>query len=113
MSIIVETDTLPQHIYSEMVSQYKFSNPFLKLDTQRYDVHILKSAESCIRSFIDLQSELSVKKIYETSDYFCGAINYYKSLGFNLSAFVPNNAGHFPVLVETGCLMINNKHLSD
>ncbi len=110
-SITVQTDSLA-NVYEELLSQYNFSNPFLKLDTQGYDVHILKSSENCISAFVGLQSELSVKKIYKDSVYFCDAIKYYESLGFTLCAFVPNNAGHFPILIETDCLMINNKYLS-
>jgi FkbM family methyltransferase len=110
ISIIVETDIL-ENIYNELLSQYDFSKPFLKLDTQGYDVHILKNAGNCINSFVGLQSELAIKKIYEDSVYYFDAIKYYESLGFTLSAFVPNNPGHFPILVETDCLMINNNYL--
>jgi hypothetical protein len=37
------------------------------------------------------------------------AIALYESCGFTLSSFVPNNEGHFPILVETDCIMINDK----
>lgn len=83
----------------------------LDQNTQGYDVHILKNAGNCITCFVGLQSELSIKKIYQDSVYFCEAIKLYESLGFTLSAFVPNNAGHFPILVETDCIMINNNYL--
>jgi FkbM family methyltransferase len=109
--ISVKKDNL-NNVYTELLDAYSFKKPFLKLDTQGFDIEIVKHAKDCIGSFIGLQGELAVKKIYSDSVYFCDAIKFYESLGFTLSAFVPNNAGHFPLLVETDCLMINNQYLS-
>jgi FkbM family methyltransferase len=109
-TIIVKTDIL-NNAYAELLDAYSFKRPFLKLDTQGFDVSIIKHAKDCIDSFIGLQSELAVKKLYSDSVYFFDAIKFYESFGFVLSSFVPNNAGHFPLLVETDCLMINEKHL--
>ena len=40
---------------------------------------------------------------------FRDAITLYERCGFSLSSFVPNNSGHFPLLVEMDCIMINNR----
>ena len=61
-----------------------------------------------LKSFIGIQSELAVQKLYDHSMDFRDAISTYESYGFSLSAFVPNNAGHFPRLIETDCVMIRN-----
>ncbi len=58
-----------------------------------------------LREFIGLQSELSIKRLYADTPDFVEALAYYRSQGFELSAFVPNNLGHFPVLLETDCIM--------
>ena len=55
--------------------------------------------------FVGLQSELAIKRIYERSLDFREALTFYQSLGFELSALIPNNAGHFPVLIEIDCIM--------
>ena len=109
-SIIIKTDKL-DNVYTEICNLYKFKKPFLKLDTQGFDVEIVNHANNCIRKFVGLQSELAVKRLYESSVYYHDAIKCYESYGFTLCAFVPNNAGHFPLLIETDCLMINEKHL--
>ncbi|MDF2810086.1 MAG: hypothetical protein K0S56_1117, partial [Microvirga sp.] len=31
---------------------------------------------------------------------------------FRLSAFVPNNSGHFPRLIEMDCIMFNQRFLA-
>jgi hypothetical protein len=39
---------------------------------------------------------------------FRSAITLYEECGFHLSAFVPNNVGHFPQLIETDCIMVRD-----
>lgn len=85
-----------------------FQRPFLKMDTQGFDVQIVQGAPDTAREFIGLQSELAVKKLYEDSMDFRDAITVYEQCGFELSAFVPNTAGHFPRLIELDCIMLRS-----
>jgi len=101
----IETATLAA-IYEKYQRQFGFRRPFLKLDTQGLDTEILRGSAHVLPSFVGLQSELSIKKLYDKSMDFRDAITLYESLGFELSALVPNNEGHFPVLVEIDCIMI-------
>jgi FkbM family methyltransferase len=86
--------------------QYGFKRPFLKLDTQGFDVRIVRAGASVITEFVGLQSEMAIAKLYADSVDFREALAYYESLGFALSAFVPNNDGHFPKLLEVDCIMV-------
>jgi FkbM family methyltransferase len=114
-SISVKTETLSS-AFDRLRQKHSFARPFLKLDTQGYDVAVLKSGLDVLPNFLGLQSELAIKKIYEQSTDFQAALALYHSLGFELSAFVPNNAGHFPALVEIDCIMLRKdimaRHLS-
>jgi FkbM family methyltransferase len=101
----VDTLTLAA-VYEKYHRRYEFQRPFLKLDTQGLDVEIVTSNKSILQKFVGFQSELAVKKIYEQSEDFKRAIAIYSDLGFELSALVPNNAGHFPTLIEIDCIMI-------
>lgn len=92
--------------YERYQNRYGFQRPFLKLDTQGLDLEILTGSASILQKFVGFQSELAVKKIYETSEDFRRAIAIYSDLGFDLSALVPNNLGHFPTLIEIDCIMI-------
>ena len=92
--------------YERYQRRYGFQRPFLKLDTQGLDLEILTGSASILQKFVGFQSELAVKKIYETSEEFRKAIAIYSDLGFELSALVPNNLGHFPTLIEIDCIMI-------
>ena len=103
--ISVQTDTL-SNVYRRLKNDLNFERPFLKLDTQGLDVEIVKSGRDIIRDFVGLQSELSIRRIYEDSVDFREAISLYQELGFEMSALVPNNAGSFPILVEMDCIMV-------
>jgi len=103
--ILVETDTL-SNVYTRLKRELGFSRPYLKLDTQGLDVDIVRSGRDILHEFVGLQSELSIRRIYDHSVDFRQAITFYQELGFEMSALVPNNAGCFPLLVEMDCIMV-------
>jgi hypothetical protein len=109
--ISVSTESLSA-AFHRLQRKYGFMRPFLKLGTQGFDVEVLKSGLDVVQTFVGLQSELAVKKIYDRSVDFREAISFYESLGFELSAFVPNNAGHFPALIEVDCVMVRRNSMT-
>jgi FkbM family methyltransferase len=104
-TIAVETVTLGA-AFEKYQQKFGFKRPFIKLDTQGLDTEILRDSGAALQNFVGLQSELSIKKLYDKSVDFRDAITLYENLGFELSALVPNNAGHFPALIEIDCIMI-------
>ena len=105
--ITVQTETL-ESAFNRLHEAYGFERPFLKMDSQGLDVKILHSGQAIAKQFVGLQSELAIKRLYADSVDFRDAISVYESLGFELSALVPNNAGHFPQLVELDCIMVRS-----
>ena len=103
----VKSETL-SFVYARLEKEHKFKRPFLKMDTQGYDVKVIRSGKEIVHHFVGLQSELAIKRIYKDSVDFRVALTEYEDHGFSLSSFVPNNAGHFPKLIETDCIMIRN-----
>jgi FkbM family methyltransferase len=85
--------------------QLGFKRPFLKMDTQGHDLAVANGAGEQLRQFVGLQSELAIKRLYDDSPGFEEALDYYRARGFELSALVPNNFGHFPRLLEIDCIM--------
>ena len=98
-------------MYEKYAALLGFSRPFLKMDTQGHDLEIARDCGETLHKFVGLQSELSIKAIYENTPYYSHVIEYYRAQGFELSALVPNNAGHFPHLVEMDCIMHNTRYL--
>lgn len=106
-TVTVKTERLETAL-RRLQTEYGFKRPFLKMDTQGFDVKIVKASAHIMRNFVRLQSELAISKLYSDSVDFREALTEYERCGFSLSAFIPNNAGHFPRLLETDCVMIRS-----
>lgn len=93
-------------IFDDIQQRHPFSSPFLKLDTQGNDLEVFSGAAEIIEKIRGIQSELSFKRLYADSPTFNDSLNVYANAGFQLSALVPNNSGHFPFLLEMDCIMV-------
>ncbi len=110
--IMVEAETLATAL-PRLQAQYGFRRPFLKMDTQGFDLAVLRGTGDVLSRFVGFQSELSVQRIYQHAVDFRDALTFYQSLGFEISAFVPNNGGHFPALIEFDCIMVRRDLMSE
>jgi FkbM family methyltransferase len=95
----VETRTLADE-FERFTSTLDFERPFLKMDTQGHDLAVARGAEAVLPRFVGLQTEMAIKRLYDGAPDFMTSIEFFRSKGFDLSAFVPNNEGHFPQLLE-------------
>jgi FkbM family methyltransferase len=82
-----------------------FRRPFLKMDTQGNDLAVVQGAGAALGIFVGLQSELSIRRLYAGAPNYAETIDQYTSMGFELTGLIPNNKGHFPLLVEIDCVM--------
>jgi FkbM family methyltransferase len=102
--ITVDVECLGE-VFPELQKQYKFSRPFLKMDTQGFDLQVFEGGGDAIQSFLGLQSELSVDAFYAGVLDWKESLAHYEKAGFVLSALVLNNDEWFPKLREIDCLM--------
>ena len=102
--IEVRTGTLADEL-AKYQPKLSFKRPFLKMDTQGHDLNVAAGAGARLRDFVGLQSELAIRRLYEGAPSYEEALQYYRDRGFELSALVPNNLGHFPRLLEIDCIM--------
>jgi FkbM family methyltransferase len=109
MNKVLSVIQVKKEKFSDQYEKYKallnFKKPFLKMDTQGNDVAVFEGAGPSVKELVGLQSELSIRKIYENTLYYYEVLDFYTKNGFVLSALVPNNAGHFPDLIEIDCIM--------
>ena len=52
------------------------------MDTQGYDLLIAKGSEKILSKFVGIQTEMSIKRIYDTSATLGETIEYFQSVGF-------------------------------
>ena len=108
----IEVDVLTlAEIMPDLVKEYGITSPYLKLDTQGFDLEVARGAGSLLSNFRALQSEASVKQIYKGMPSYSESIQTYNDMGFDLSGIFPNNPGHFPLLIEFDLHMINRDYI--
>lgn len=106
-TIEVETKTLDLLIAG--IAQRQNRNIYLKLDTQGFDLEVLKGAPNSLSTIVALQTEASFKRIYRGAPDYGNAIDFLREHNFEISAVHPNNEGHFPALVELDFHFVNKK----
>jgi FkbM family methyltransferase len=84
---------------------------YLKLDTQGFDLEVVKGAHASLPGIRALQTEASVTPIYRGSPDFATTIRELQQCGFELSGIFPNNPDHFPRMLEFDCCMVQRAHL--
>jgi FkbM family methyltransferase len=93
--------------------QLGFKRPYLKMDTQGNDIAVAEGAGVALSSFVAIQTETAISKLYEGIPDLHETLAFFRSRGFELSAIVPNNDGLFPRLIETDCIFVNRALIAD
>ena len=86
----------------------KISEPriMLKMDTQGWDLEVLRGATSVLPRVDALLSELSVQPLYDGMTPIEGALSFYRELGFQLYDITPINRRPDGTVVECDCLLV-------
>lgn len=84
-----------------------FQRPYLKLDTQGFDIEVLQGARDSLADVRALQTEASVIGIYKGMPGYMDTIRYLDERGFDITGFYPVSRDSSLRLVEFDCVMIN------
>lgn len=92
-SLVERTETVPMARLDSVIDRCVEGVPVprvhLKLDTQGWDLEVLKGATRSLEIVETLQSELSVLPIYQGMTPWRDALSAYESLGFDLTGLFP------------------------
>jgi FkbM family methyltransferase len=61
----------------------------IKIDTQGYELHVLKGASGLLHRVVAMQLELSLVTLYEGAPTFSEMVSYMQSIGFEIFNIVP------------------------
>jgi len=92
-----------------LVTRLNVHSLYLKLDTQGYDLEVLRGAARALSEIRALQTEVSVRPIYDGMPDFSATLDSLRGYGFEPSGIFPNTEGHFPRLFEFDFHMINRQ----
>lgn len=98
-------------ILPELRRQYGFDRPFLKTDTQGFDVEVFRGAIGVHTQMVGIQCELPIKRLYEGATSWVDAIQEYSNAGFEIAGIFNNNPAE-PFLIECDCFFQPSSNLS-
>jgi hypothetical protein len=81
--------------------------PFLKLDTQGYDLEAFAGLGDRAREFVGLQSEVALMRIYEGMPRLPEALAAYEAAGFGVTGLFPvSRQSRTARVLEFDCVMV-------
>jgi FkbM family methyltransferase len=81
--------------------------PFLKMDTQGYDVEVFRGLGKRASEIVGLQSEVALMQLYEGMPRMAEALAVYEGAGFEVSGMYPvNREENSGRVLEFDCLMV-------
>jgi FkbM family methyltransferase len=92
-------------VLDELIQNAAMARIFLKIDTQGYDVEVLKGCVRWVDKISLLRSEVSVRPIYRHMPHYTEALAYYESLGFYLLNLDVVNRNQDGSIYEYDCVM--------
>jgi FkbM family methyltransferase len=82
-------------------------NIYMKLDTQGYDLFVLRGCGKSLAQIVGAQSEVPFQKIYQgTADYW-DALKEWHEAGFDVTGMYATNRDRRRRVIEFDCVMIN------
>jgi FkbM family methyltransferase len=80
---------------------------YLKIDTQGFDLEVVKGAPRTLEKILAMQTEVSVLKIYDGMPDFLTAIRVLSEKGFDITAMFPVTRDRMLRVVEFDCVLLN------
>lgn len=84
-----------------------FDRPYLKIDTQGFDIEVLRGASDSLPMVRALQTEASIIGIYKGMPGYMDTLRYLDEHGFDVTGFYPVSRDSALRLIEFDCVMIN------
>jgi FkbM family methyltransferase len=78
---------------------------YLKLDTQGYDIEVLRGAAKTIDRVLAMQSEVSAQPIYKNMPRMSEAIEYFDTLGFRITGLFAVTRAKDHSVIEFDCIL--------
>ena len=115
MTNVVEEEVVPVRTVDSVAPEVMGAGPariFLKLDTQGWDLEVIRGAEQLLPSVVGMQVELSLKNIYEGMPSYTETLAYVESKGLELSGVFPVMRDRQLRLVELDCVFVRPEEVS-
>lgn len=102
----VEVRTIDQFIESNELGNRKI---LLKMDTQGYDLEVLKGATNSLKHIVSIQSEISFQPLYEGMPHYLETLETLEKYGYSAAAMSTVGKSKDLSIIEMDCLFIRKR----
>ncbi len=95
-------------IIDELTRDIPQARIFLKMDTQGFDLEVLRGAQGCLERILALQTEISIMPIYENMPSHIEMLSEIHARQFVVTGMYPINADEFLRPVEFDCVAVRS-----
>lgn len=111
LNVAAHTETVPVRTLDAVLPTLReriaFDRPYLKIDTQGFDIEVLRGAGESLPRVRGLQTEASVRGIYKDMPGYAETIRYLNERGFDITGLYPISRDSDLRLIEFDCVMVN------
>lgn len=93
-------------IFDDLIAETSNPHVYLKMDTQGFDLEVLKGATGCLDRIVGMQSEVAVRKIYDEAPSMFESIDAILGCGFSISGMFPVNLDKALRVIEFDCVAV-------
>jgi FkbM family methyltransferase len=101
-------------VLDEIQVQYDFEwRLFLKMDTQGYDMEVIKGAEKSLSEILAVQTELSCQNIYKKMPGYLEILAALNKRGYQMSGMFPVSQDTLLRIIECDSVLVNGALLNN
>jgi len=108
---VIQVETVPVRRLDDMMKEVRSGSAchsiYLKLDTQGYDLEVIKGASNTLGSIAALQTEVSVLPIYRHMPNWLTSLKTLKEHSFDVTGLFPVSQDPALRVVEFDCVAVN------
>lgn len=94
-------------IFAQLKQKYSVQNIYLKMDTQGYDLEVIKGADNSLSEILALQTELSIISLYENMPIFTEVYQTLKNKKYSITGMFPVSRDKSLRIIEFDGVFIN------
>lgn len=93
-------------LFDNLIAETPDPHVYLKMDTQGFDLEVLKGASGCLDRIVGMQSEVAVRKIYDDAPSMFESIDAILGYGFLISGMFPVTLDNELRVIEFDCVAV-------
>jgi FkbM family methyltransferase len=111
---VVRVEEVAVHTLDELwptiARELGVSRPYLKMDTQGFDLEVIAGAGAALAHVVALQSEVAFRALYAGAPNYLDSIGRLQAAGFEITGLVPVSRDMQLRVIESDCVMVNTRH---